>query len=91
MEVPTCIERLCENGGFMCANLYILCAGAEAKKLFDEAQVMLKKMINDKLLQAHGVVGLYRARRHGDDILVLGEDGSVLATLYGLRQQVRTI
>ena len=63
--------------------------GAEAMKLFDEAQVMLKTMRDDKLLQAHGIVGLYRARRHGDDIHVLGEDDSVVATLYGLRQQVR--
>ena len=68
-----------------------MCTGPEAKKLFDEAQVMMKKIRSDKLLQAHGVVGLYRARRHGDDIHVLGEDGSVLATLFGLRQQVRTI
>ena len=49
---------------------------------------MLKKMRNDILLQAHGVVGLYRAHRHGDDIHVLD---SVVATLYGLRQQVRTV
>ena len=53
-------------------NLFSFSAGAEAKKLFEEAQVMLKKMRNDKLLQAHDVVGLYRAHCHGDDIHYYG-------------------
>merc|ERR1712054_453371 len=35
--------------------------GAEAKKLFDEAQVMLQDFIKNKSLQMHAVVGIYRA------------------------------
>lgn len=63
--------------------------GAEAKKLYEEAQAMLKKIAKEGLLVAHGVVGLFPARSRGDDIVVLSEDsGSSTGVLYGLRQQV---
>jgi 5-methyltetrahydrofolate--homocysteine methyltransferase len=64
-------------------------AGAEAKKVFDEAQVMLKKIISDKLLKCRGIVGFYPARSSGDDILVYEDEDSAAPkwTLYGLRQQ----
>lgn len=62
--------------------------GAEAKKLYEEAQAMLKKIAKEGLLVAHGVVGLFPARSRGDDIVVLSEDsGSSTGVLYGLRQQ----
>lgn len=77
--------------GILLCIIVCLCSGAEARKLYDEAQVMLKQIIRDKSLQAHGVVGLYRASRDGDDVHVLAEDGSVIATLFGLRQQVSVV
>eukprot|EP01113_Clastostelium_recurvatum_P038218 TRINITY_DN568_c0_g1_i1.p1 TRINITY_DN568_c0_g1~~TRINITY_DN568_c0_g1_i1.p1 ORF type:complete len:1276 (-),score=426.02 TRINITY_DN568_c0_g1_i1:154-3723(-) len=66
--------------------------GAEAKKVFDEAQVMLQRIIKEKLLIAKGVVGFYPANSTGDDIEVYADDDdharrSVIGTLYGLRQQ----
>ncbi|KAL5463871.1 hypothetical protein EMCRGX_G032815 [Ephydatia muelleri] len=62
--------------------------GAEAKKLFEEAQTMLKKIVKERLLVARGVVGLFPARTRGDDIVVLSEDSaSSVGVLYGLRQQ----
>ncbi|MEA5458203.1 methionine synthase [Arcicella sp. LKC2W] len=42
--------------------------GAEAKKLFDDANVLLKEIIDNKLLTARAVVGFYPANAIGDDI-----------------------
>ncbi|KAI8052431.1 methionine synthase [Syncephalis plumigaleata] len=50
--------------------------GAEAKKLYEEAQTLLKRIIDQKLLKAKGTIGLYPANSVGDDI-----------EFYGLRQQ----
>jgi 5-methyltetrahydrofolate--homocysteine methyltransferase len=56
--------------------------------LFDEAQSLLKHVCDNNLLQAHGVVGIFKAQRVGDDIQIMGDDGNVMATMFGLRQQV---
>jgi 5-methyltetrahydrofolate--homocysteine methyltransferase len=42
--------------------------GIEAKKLFDDAQQLLKKVVDEKLLKAKGVIGFYPANSVGDDI-----------------------
>lgn len=42
--------------------------GEEARKLFDDAQALLKIMVKDKNLKAHGVYGLFPAQSVGDDI-----------------------
>ncbi|MBC7381365.1 MAG: methionine synthase [Bacteroidia bacterium] len=44
--------------------------GIEAKKLFDDANELLDKVVNENLLQACGVIGLYKANSIGDDVLV---------------------
>ncbi len=44
--------------------------GAEAKKLFDDANVLLKEIIDNKLLTARAVVGFYPANAVGDDIIL---------------------
>ncbi len=44
--------------------------GKEAKKLYDDAQAMLKKVIAEKSLQAKAVVGFYPANSVGDDIIL---------------------
>jgi 5-methyltetrahydrofolate--homocysteine methyltransferase len=63
--------------------------GAEAKKLFDEAQIMLKDFSDNKRLQMHAVVGIYAANSVGDDIEVYTDDtrGEVKCKFYTLRQQ----
>ena len=53
--------------------------GEEARKLFDDAQAMLRRVIEDGSLQARGVVGLWPARRVGDDIVVDAEGGWQMA------------
>ncbi|MFA6275768.1 MAG: methionine synthase [Pedobacter sp.] len=42
--------------------------GVEAKKLFDDAQVLLTKIVNEKLLTAKAVFGFWPAHAIGDDI-----------------------
>ncbi|MFI5218620.1 MAG: methionine synthase [Bacteroidia bacterium] len=62
--------------------------GAEAKKLFDEAQDMLQKIIREKWLTAKGVIGIFPAHSVGDDILVYDEnEKKQLATFHTIRQQ----
>jgi len=62
--------------------------GKEAKKLFDDANVMLQDIIKHKQLKATGIIGFYPANSVGDDIDVYDEaGGEKLATFYGLRQQ----
>jgi len=63
--------------------------GLEAKRVFDDAQNMLKEIIAKKSLQARGVLGFYAANSVGDDIEVYEDDSrqKKIATFYGLRQQ----
>ncbi|ETN76792.1 5-methyltetrahydrofolate--homocysteine methyltransferase [Necator americanus] len=60
--------------------------GEEAKRVFDDAQKWLNKIIEEKKLKANAVVGFYEAGSEGDDIY-LYENGAKIATFYGLRQQ----
>jgi len=63
--------------------------GEEARKLFADAQMMLKKIIDEKWLQAKAVVGLYPANSVEDDIEVYRDESrsEVLTTFHNLRQQ----
>jgi 5-methyltetrahydrofolate--homocysteine methyltransferase len=66
--------------------------GEEARKLFDDAQSMLKQIIEEKWMKAHGVVGIFPALADGEDIEVYNHKGSpetreILARLHTLRQQ----
>ena len=49
--------------------------GIEAKKLFDDAQALLRKILDEGLFSARAVIGLYPARRVEDD-MVLHLDGT---------------
>jgi 5-methyltetrahydrofolate--homocysteine methyltransferase len=44
--------------------------GVEAKKLFNDAQVLLKEIIDNKLLTAKAVFGFWPANSVGDDIIL---------------------
>ena len=44
--------------------------GVESKKLFIDANKMLDKVINEKLLTARGVIGFYEANSVGDDVII---------------------
>ncbi len=64
--------------------------GAEAQKLFNDAQDMLKRMVAEKWVRAAGVIGFWRANSVGDDIELFTDDkrNAHLATLFTLRQQI---
>ena len=65
--------------------------GAEATKLFNDAQNMLKKIISEKWLQANAVIGIYPANAvNDDDIEVLDENKrSVKCSFHSIRQQTK--
>ena len=59
--------------------------GVESKKLFIDANKMLDKVINEKLLTARGVIGFYEANAVGDDIII--SNNGQPTTFNYLRQQ----
>lgn len=63
--------------------------GIEAKKIFDDAQVMLNDFIINKKIKASGVLGFYPANSISDDIELYTDENrtQVLEQLYTLRQQ----
>jgi len=64
-------------------------SGETARKLYDDAQRMLDRVVEERWLTANGVVGLFPANSVGDDIEVyLDEQRSdPRAVLHHLRQQ----
>ena len=64
--------------------------GAEARRLFDEAQTLLAEIVASGSLRAEGVLGLWAARSSGDDIVVDLGGGRGERTLHTLRQQAET-
>ncbi len=63
--------------------------GIEAKKVFEDAKKLLKKVISEKLLTANGVIGFYPASRIGDDVELYTDETrtKILTTIHTLRQQ----
>mmetsp|Transcript_11071 Transcript_11071/g.18227 ORF Transcript_11071/g.18227 Transcript_11071/m.18227 type:complete len:2000 (-) Transcript_11071:90-6089(-) len=68
--------------------------GGEARKLFDDAQALMKEIIANKSMYLKGVVGLFPANRtdEGEDVMIYAseedrEAGKVLDTFCMLRQQ----
>ena len=63
--------------------------GAEAKKLYEEAQAMLKMIMEKKRLKLNGIIGFYPANSVGDDIEVYEDESRATKThtFHTLRQQ----
>jgi 5-methyltetrahydrofolate--homocysteine methyltransferase len=63
--------------------------GSEAKKLFDDANLLLDRIEKETLLGLKGVAGIFPANSTGDDIEVYADESrkTVLITLHTLRQQ----
>ncbi|HKK43953.1 MAG TPA: methionine synthase, partial [Balneolaceae bacterium] len=63
--------------------------GEEAQKLFDDANQLLDRIIDQQLLKARAVLGLYPANAVGDDVELYTDDSreEVLTTFHMLRQQ----
>ncbi len=63
--------------------------GEEATSLFADAQAMLTRFIDEKIVEARAVVGLYPAVAVGDDVTLYsdGDRKELAATFHFLRQQ----
>ena len=64
--------------------------GEPARALFADAQKMLKEIVADGKLTAHGVVGFWPANSVGDDVILYTDESRKerLAAFHGLRQQI---
>jgi 5-methyltetrahydrofolate--homocysteine methyltransferase len=65
--------------------------GAAATSLFDDAQKLLRRVVDERLLHAHAAVGFWPANSTADDDIVLFSDESrttEIARLHTLRQQM---
>ncbi|PKP47868.1 MAG: methionine synthase [Bacteroidetes bacterium HGW-Bacteroidetes-12] len=61
--------------------------GNEAKRVFADAQQMLKQIIAEKWLQANAVIGIWEANTVNDDTIFVYENGNKIGQLHQLRQQ----
>jgi len=63
--------------------------GEAATRLYEDAQQMLDRIVEERWLRASGVFGLFPAASVGDDIEVYGDESRevVATTLHSLRQQ----
>ncbi len=63
--------------------------GTEAKKIFNDANKLLDRIISERLLIANGVIGLFPANSVEDDIEIYSDESrtGILAALHTIRQQ----
>ncbi|HXE25187.1 MAG TPA: vitamin B12 dependent-methionine synthase activation domain-containing protein, partial [Roseiarcus sp.] len=64
--------------------------GAAARALYDDAQAMLRRVIEERWFEPRAVVGFWPAAQAGDDIHLFADErrASPIATLFTLRQQL---
>lgn len=67
--------------------------GAEAKKLYADAQKMLQQIVAEKWLTAKAVIGIFPANSVGDDIEIYTDETrqQVLNVQHTLRQQTKKV
>lgn len=64
--------------------------GAQAKELFKDAQVILKRILDEKLLTAKAIFGIFKANSNEtDDILIYDENIDQKTKFITLRQQAQ--
>ncbi len=65
-------------------------AGEAARALYEDAQAMLGRIVEENWLRPRGVIGFWPANAVGDDIKVYADErrGRVLAAVHTLRQQM---
>ncbi|QNU61418.1 methionine synthase [Halomonas sp. ATBC28] len=64
--------------------------GEAARNLFEDAKIMLRKLVDEKRVQARGVIGLWPANSVDDDVIEVYADESrseVVERLFHIRQQ----
>jgi 5-methyltetrahydrofolate--homocysteine methyltransferase len=65
--------------------------GAQARRVFEDGQRLLARIVAERWLTASAVVGFYPANAEGEDIVLFTDETrrTRLFTWYGLRQQTR--
>lgn len=64
--------------------------GEQAKELFKDAQVILKRILDEKSLTAKAIFGIFKANStEDDDILIFDENGQQQSKFITLRQQLQ--
>jgi 5-methyltetrahydrofolate--homocysteine methyltransferase len=65
--------------------------GAQARQIFTEGNALLDRIVEEKLIRARGVYGLFPAAAIGDDVELYADDAreKVLARFHFLRQQTQ--
>ncbi|OCK50799.1 methionine synthase [Chryseobacterium sp. CBo1] len=64
--------------------------GIQAKELFKDAQVILKRILDEKLLTAKAIFGIFKANSNEtDDILIFDENNEQKVKFLTLRQQAQ--
>lgn len=63
--------------------------GEEAKKLFDDANQLLDRIVEEKMISANGVIGFYPANSIGEDVELYSDEtrSHIVATFRFLRNQ----
>ncbi len=63
--------------------------GEQARKLFADAQALLKRLVNERLIHAHAVYGFFPASSAGDDVIVWRDEmrSAERMRFHFLRQQ----
>ena len=63
--------------------------GGEARKLFDDAQRLLARIVDERLLRARGVYGFWPAASDGDDVVLYADESRTReqTRFHTLRQQ----
>lgn len=62
--------------------------GSEATKLYNDAQALLKQIIEEKWLQPKAVIGLWPANSDGKDTVIIKDNGEEVRLEF-LRQQIK--
>ena len=64
--------------------------GEEARRLFEDAQTMLERIVREKWLTARGVIGFFPANSVGDDVELYTDESrsTELTVFHFLRQQM---
>jgi len=65
--------------------------GEQAKELYNDAQRLLKQIVEEKWLTANGVIGIWPANSVGDDIEIYTDETreEVLTIQHTIRQQIK--
>ena len=64
--------------------------GDTARSLYADAEAMLSTLVRDKIIQPRGIIGLYPAAAHGDDVVVYSDESrsTPLERFHFIRQQM---